>query len=245
MFQSPDRRRIYLLRHAEAAYVQEDGTLALDSRQVGLTPLGRQQARKQAAVLASIPFDRAICSGLRRTRETAALILAGRETPQLEIEPGLEEIRPGDREAPPTDLGAWLRHIANPWAGAEAPDARFLGGERFADFGARVRPAFQRIVNAQDWTQLLLVAHGAVNRCILNSVLDLPWRGAATIEQDNCCINIIDVDRGEDGAVVRYLLRTVNLTGYNLNKSGIVLTTMEQGAKRLGEMLKQQASPSS
>ncbi len=237
MFQPPDRRRIYLMRHAEAAYVQEDGSLALDSRQVGLTSLGRQQARKQAAVLASIPFDRAICSGLRRTRETAALVLAGREAPTLEIEPALEEIRPGDREAPPTDVEALLRHVANPWAGAEAPDARFIGGERFIDFGARVRPAFRRIVNADDWAHLLLVAHGAVNRCILNAVLDLPWRGAATIEQDNCCINIIDVDRDADGGVARYLLRTVNLTAYNLNKSGIVLTTMEQGAKRLSEML--------
>ena len=236
MFQPPDRRRIYLMRHAEAAYVQEDGSLALDSRQVGLTSLGRQQARKQAAVLASIPFDRAICSGLRRTRETAALVLAGREAPTLEIEPALEEIRPGNREALPADVEAWLRHVANPWAGAEAPDARFIGGERFTDFGARVRPAFRRIVNADDWTHLLLVAHGAVNRCILNAVLDLPWRGAATIEQDNCCINIIDVDRGADGGVTRYLLRTVNLTAYNLNKSGIVLTTMEQGAKRLSEL---------
>lgn len=241
MFQPPDRRRIYLMRHAEAAYVQQDGTLTLDSRQVGLTALGREQARKQAAVLASIPFDRAICSGLRRTRETAALILAGREAPPLEIEPALEEIRPGNREAPQTDIDAWLRHVANPWAtAAEDPDARFIGGERFADFDARVRPAFERIASADGWRHLLLVLHGAVNRTILNAVLNLPWQGRTSIEQDNCCINIIDLDRDKDGAINRYLLRTLNLTGYNLNKSGITLTTMEQGAKRLSEMLAKQ-----
>ena len=237
MFQPPNRRRIYLMRHAEAAYLNQDGSVTSDERQVSLTPLGREQARKQAAVLASIPFDRAICSGLPRTRETAALILAGREAPKLEEAPALEEVRPSREIAPAEGIKAWLKQIANPWAEAHQAGARFLGGERFADFDARVRTAFDRIVQADDWTQLLLVLHGAVNRSVLNHVLRAPWQADVSIEQDNCCINIIDVDSDENGQVCRYLLRTVNLTAYNLNKSGMVLTNMEQAAKRVGEML--------
>ena len=237
MFQPPNRRRIYLLRHAEAAYLNQDGSVTSDERQVSLTPLGREQARKQAAVLASIPFDRAVCSGLPRTRQTAALILAGREAPELEEAPALEEVRPSREIAPVEGIKAWLKQIANPWADANQADARFLGGERFADFDARVRTAFDRIVQADDWTHLLLVLHGAVNRSVLNHVLHLPWQADVSIEQDNCCINIIDVDSDENGQVRRYLLRTTNLTAYNLNKSGMVLTSMEQAAKRVGEML--------
>ncbi len=237
MFQPPNRRRIYLMRHAEAAYLNQDGSVTSDERQVSLTPLGREQARKQAAVLASIPFDRAICSSLPRTRETAALILAGRETPELEEAPELEEVRPSRELAPAQEIEAWLKRIANPWAEANQADARFLGGERFADFDARVRPTFDRIIQADDWTHLLLVLHGAVNRSILNHVLNLPWQADVSIEQDNCCINIIDVDRGEDDQIARCLLRTVNLTAYNLNKSGMVLTNMEQAAKQVSELL--------
>lgn len=237
MFQPPNRRRIYLMRHAEAAYLNQDGSVTSDERQVSLTPLGREQARKQAAVLASIPFDRAVCSGLPRTRETAALILAGREAPKLEEAPALEEVRPSREIAPAEGIKAWLKQIANPWAEAHQAGARFLGGERFADFDARVRTAFDRIVQADDWTQLLLVLHGAVNRSVLNHVLRAPWQADVSIEQDNCCINIIDVDSDENGQVCRYLLRIVNLTAYNLNKSGMVLTNMEQAAKRVGEML--------
>lgn len=238
MFEPPNRRRIFLLRHAEAAYVREDGGIAANIRAAPLTELGRQQARKQAAVLASVPFDRAVCSGLPRTLETATLILAGRALPKLETLPALEEIDGDSRAQVGADPAVWLRELANPWAGAGKPGARFLGGEKFADFTARVAPAFDALIAAKDWTHLLLVLHGAVNRTILNHILGLPWQKRATIEQDNCCINIIDVDDGEDGAPERFLLRAVNLTGYNLNKSDIVLTTMEQAAMRVSEALR-------
>ena len=237
MFEKPDRRRIYLLRHAEAAYVADDGTVTTDPRNVPLTAVGRIQARKQSAVLASIAFDRAICSGLPRTRETAGLILAGRAEPELEDIPALEEINGGGRDQPVEDVAAWLGHIANPWAGAEHPDATFMGGERFADFAARITPAFDSIVTDPSWRTLLLVLHGAVNRMIFNHVLGLGWQGRVSIEQDNCCINVIDVDTDEDGAVGRFLIRAVNLTGYDLNKSDTFLTSMEQTAARIAETL--------
>ena len=237
MFEHPNRRRIYLLRHGEAAYVAEDGTVTDDPRNVGLTPAGRVQARKQAAVLASVDFDRAICSGLPRTRETARLILAYRDHPELEVVEALEEIQGGSREQPVTDVAEWLRHVANPWAGAEHPDATFLGGERFVDFAARVTPAFDAIIEDHSWQNLLLVLHGAVNRMIFNHMMNLPWQGQMSIEQDNCCINIIDVDTDEAGSATRYLIRAINLTAYDLNKSTIHLTSMEDTARRIAESL--------
>jgi broad specificity phosphatase PhoE len=237
MFELPNRRRIYLLRHAEAAYVSDDGTVTTDPRNVPLTANGRIQARKQSAVLASIVFDRAICSGLPRTRETAGLILAGREAPDIETIEALEEINGGGHDQPVEDVAAWLEHIANPWAGAEHPEATFMGGERFVDFAARVTPAFDGIVADPSWQTLLLVLHGAVNRMIFNHVLGLGWQGRVSIEQDNCCINVIDVDTDAEGGVSRYLIRAVNLTGYDLNKSNMFLTSMEQTAARIAETL--------
>lgn len=245
MFVEPRRRRIFLLRHAEAAYIGADGAVTSDPRMVGLTPTGQIQARKQAAVLASVPFDRAVCSGLPRTVETATIVLAHRAAPLLETLPALEEIRGGDRGHPVTDMRAWLQHVANPWAGADHPDATFLGGERFVDFAARVVPAFESILADPNWQNLLLVLHGAVNRMIFNHIMNMPWQARMTIEQDNCCINIIDVDVDDvddaehagHGTTRRFLVRAVNLTAYDLNKSSIFLTTMEQSARRLAQSL--------
>lgn len=233
----PERRRIYLLRHAEAAYVAEDGSVTDDPANVPLTATGRIQARKQAAILASVPFDRAICSGLPRTRETAKILLAYRDEPALEFEPAMEEIRGGGRDQPVDDTSAWLRHVANPWAGADHPEATFMGGERFVDFADRITPAFDAIIADPDWQTLLLVLHGAVNRMIFNHILGLRWHGRMSIEQDNCCINIIDVDTTSDGQASRFLIRAVNLTAYDLNKSGMHLTTMEQTAARISEQM--------
>ena len=206
MFKEPDRRRIYLLRHAEAAYLQEDGTPVADTRIVDLTANGAAQARRQSEVLADVEFDRAVCSGLPRTRATGGFILAGRVKPTLEIVPDLEEIRGGDRVQNISDVAEWVRHVANPWADAAQPNSRFLGGERFLDFEHRVLPVFIELIGDPNWRTLLIVAHGGVNRMILNHVMNLPWQGAVSIEQDACCINIIDVDM-EDGRVVRYLVR--------------------------------------
>ncbi len=232
--QMPHRRRIFLMRHGEAAYVSADGTVTDDPRQVGLTDEGRVQARKQAAVLASVPFDRAVCSGLPRTVETATIALAQRDRPLLETVPALEEIRGAGSDHPVEDVAAWLTHVANPWAGADHPEATFLGGERFVDFAGRVVPAFEALLADPAWNTLLLVLHGAVNRMIFNYVLGTTWQGRMSIEQDNCCINIIDVDTADDGSPARFLIRAVNLTAYDLNKSGISrLTSMEQVAERL------------
>ena len=217
LYTLPNRRRIYLLRHGEAAYIEQDGSVTNDERAVRLTENGRIQARKQAAVLASVNFDRAICSGLPRTEETAQYILASRELPQLEVVAELEEIRIGGPDHDSGERGKWLAHVANPWSGAHEPDARFLGGEKFSDFADRVTPAFDAIVADASWRTLLLVLHGAVNRMIFNHILGLQWQGGVSIEQDNCCINIIDVDTCEDETPYRYLTRAVNLTGYDMH----------------------------
>src|SRR4029078_12369699 len=116
MFREPDRRRIYLLRHAEAAYLRDDGTPVADTRIVGLTANGEDQARRQSEVLADVEFDRAVCSGLPRTRATAGFILGTRKAPLLEVVPGLEEIHGGDHFHDIAELQNWIRHQENPSA---------------------------------------------------------------------------------------------------------------------------------
>ena len=242
MLDFPRRRRIYLMRHGEAAYVSPEGTVTDDPRNVPLTPIGRSQAETQGQVLADVKMDRVICSGLPRTVETAALVMEQSkhpDSPQMEVIPELEEIQgmSGEREWPPANgqsVAEALADIANPWANGAHPEATFLGGEPFADFAARVTTHWERIVADESWETALLVLHGGVNRMIFNHTIGLTWRGELSIEQDNCCINIIDMD---ETTPRRYLIRGVNITAYNLSKDGIVLTNMEATAKRVADTL--------
>lgn len=218
------------MRHAQAEYVRPDGTRAPDSRLVPLTAQGREEAVRMARLLADAKFDRAICSGLPRTRETATIILGERNLP-LEIVGDLEEIRGGDAVAranlSPVDYAYAMFRAAE-------PDACFANGEKFSAFANRVLPAFQYIVDDPDWSSLLLVAHGGVNRAILSHILGGGLASFGTLEQDSCCLNIIDFDvTPVAGSVLRRIIRGLNLTADDPVKLSHPLTTLETMVRQL------------
>jgi broad specificity phosphatase PhoE len=231
-FDNGRRRRIYLMRHAEAQYIRPDGTRAPDPRAVPLTPRGREEALAMGEWLSTVPFDKAACSGLPRTVETATLVLSGREL-ALEIVPPLEEIRGAglDERASqdPADYAYMMFRAAE-------HDARWALGERFEDFQARVIPAFASILDDADWTNLLLVCHGGTNRAILTWFLGLGLDGFGYFEQDSCCLNILDFDQMDGTHVIlRKVLRGVNITAYDTPKVNSRTLTMEGFAKRYAE----------
>jgi len=57
-----------------------------------------------------------------------------------------------------------------------------------------VLACFRELIADSTWQQLLIVAHGGVNRAILCHALGSGLPGFAAIEQDACCCNIIDLD---------------------------------------------------
>ena len=229
-FDRTRRRRIHLMRHADAEYIRPDGTRAPDSRVVPLTAKGRAEAAAMAQMLADVEFDRAICSGLQRTRETAGIVLGARAL-QLEIVPDLEEIHGGDPIA-----RANLSPVDYAYAMFQAgePGACFAAGEKFTSFAERVLRAFRKIEADPNWTNLLMVCHGGVNRAILTDVTHGGLKAFGAFEQDSCCLNIIDIDNCLDtGVVIRKILRGVNITAEDPVKRARGLLTMEGHAKGL------------
>jgi probable phosphoglycerate mutase len=223
-FENGRRRRIYLMRHAQADYFAEDGARRPDPNAVPLTPKGRQEALAMADWLAPVPFDRALCSGLPRTQETATIVLGGRDL-ALEHVPNLREIQGAGLEeraalAPADYAYAMFR--------AGQPDARFAAGESFADFQGRVLPAFMGVLHDTAWTNLLLVCHGGTNRAILTWFLGLGLDTFGQFEQDSCCLNILDFDQLDGtGMIVRRIVRALNMTAYDTAKTGSSYLSME------------------
>lgn len=70
------RRRIYLVHNGHVDYFAPEVARMGDTHRVALTDRGRVEAQVAGRALANISLDRAICSGLLRTRETAELVLA-------------------------------------------------------------------------------------------------------------------------------------------------------------------------
>jgi probable phosphoglycerate mutase len=218
------RKRVYLMRHGDVSYTRADGRTVF-STQVPLTEAGQEQARLMRELLAPVPFDLGVHTGLTRTRHTAELVLAGRGLPFEEIAQ-LREIEPGSIEQLSDErIDAEFTYGLER---AAQPGAAFLpGGEPFADFQARIVAAFEAFLRRADWSTALLVAHGGTNAVVLAWVTRGGLAGLPAFEQDAGCLNIIDVDV-VDGEILRRMLRAVNLTPYNLAKHEHYLTVAER-----------------
>jgi broad specificity phosphatase PhoE len=233
------RRRIYLLRHAEVAYFDEDGQPVAPD-EVPLTPTGRHQAERAGAALAGVRFDRVLTSGLPRTLETARLVLTaasapaaarprpscapvpGRDTPvPVEEWPELRELVPGrladlaPEELEAAFLGAFRGVLAGP--------TRFLGGETIDELFDRVLPALERLLGDPSWDTALAVLHGGVNRALLSFALSGRRLFLGAIEQAPACINVLDAD--QDGG---FVVRAVNATPWDPAYLAGRSTTMEE-----------------
>ncbi|TNE38486.1 MAG: histidine phosphatase family protein [Alphaproteobacteria bacterium] len=228
------RRRIYLFRHGDVSYVTPEGERVPDPRVVPLTDWGQEQAKEMGAFLASVHFDKAACSGLLRTVQTAKGILSGRDMELIEV-PEMEEIRSSpDRSKMP----ATLAEAAYAFMIAHEPGATYRGGEAFQDFENRVLGGLNEIIAWDDWHSLALVLHGGVNRIILSWALKTGLHSFGNFEQNTCCLNIIDVDSDPDtNEVVRTLVRGFNITAYDTARQNDHLTTLEAGAAKYRNLI--------
>ena len=217
------RRRIYLMRHAEVAYFDAEGR-PVDPRYVRLTERGCEQARAAGELLKGAIFDDVIISGMPRTAHTAEIVLHGRSSAFRE-DLRLKEIRAGRLAAIPAEQRDEI--IAKAYEHAPKPGARFIGGEPWVEFQQRVLAAWHELIRADHWTNLLIVAHDAVNRVILSDIAGASLRGLKAFEQDPACINIVEVDV-DQGKIEHAFIRATNLTAYNLGAFANHLTVMER-----------------
>ena len=210
------RRRIYLFRHGSVDYIDDDGNIVPDTDLVVLSALGRAQAKQMRDLFASVQIDKALCSGLPRTRETGETILGSRDIP-LEVNAGFLEIRQMDGEAS-GDYDIVADVAFSHWR-ANDKEARFLGGERYSDFYSRIEQSIDNLLLDDSWHNLALFAHGATNAAFLGWVTGLGRSAFGVLDQAMCCLNVIDIDFDESGAILRKTVRAINVTADDPVKS--------------------------
>lgn len=219
-----ERRRLLLMRHGAVDYFDAGGR-PYPPDDVPLTAPGVAQARAIGAALAAggVAIDRALSSGLVRTRETAQHVLAAAGlSPPLEHWPDLQEIRGGRLSAIRDDdlRDAFIAAFEGP----VPREKRFLGGETIGELIDRVLPALQRLLAEDGWDTALLVAHGGVNRALLSWFLTGRHEFLGGLAQDAGCLNVIDVGAAPATSVVR----VVNFCPLDTLRTETRLSTMEE-----------------
>ncbi len=192
-----DLVRIALVRHGETYQNREHVVQGQDTRFGRLTEAGMTQARLLGEALAARPFDIVHCSPLERTVLTTALILLprpGERTLPLAFPRDLQEIHLGQLQGRPH--AEWKAAMD----GADPMTWRSPGGESWLDVQHRVTRWFREAILAAAPRNVLIVAHGGVNRGLIASLTGLTmgeaWQGPGVgTPQDNTCLNDLLVDR--------------------------------------------------
>lgn len=198
--------KIYLVRHGETEWNKEYRLQGqADTR---LNDYGRELAQITAEALKDIPFDVIYHSPLNRAEETAVILKQSR-TIDIIADERIKEMSFGTAE------GCHILSIKN---NPEDPMYNFLkhpgdyippeNGERFEDVAARSAEFMKETILPLEgkYQNVLIVAHGAVNRTILNAIAGIPVSDFWNIRLKNCAVSIIDLTNGiltieQEGAI--------------------------------------------
>jgi alpha-ribazole phosphatase len=183
------RTRLYLVRHGELVTSQK--WLYVGHMDVMLNDTGRTQIARLAQRLSREAIDVLLASDLTRTMQSAEII-GGVMGFSPQPEPAFREVSLGRWEGLsrdqiieryPEDFELRSRDIVN---------YRIAGGESFTDVRDRVMPRLRKVLEEHQGKNLLLIAHGGVNRVILCTALGLDLAMMTHIDQAYGCLNIID-----------------------------------------------------
>ncbi len=181
--------RLYLVRHGQVVNFSE-GTYN-GHKDVDISEFGVRQIEAVAEKLKNENLAGVYCSDLIRTKRGAGII-AARHGLTPESCPKLRELNVGLWE------GLTIKEIEEQFPGAmnewrrNGVDYRIPDGESIQDLAGRVIPALKKILNGNYGEDIVLVAHGGVNRVILADSMNLNLKNFYSIEQDYGCLNIID-----------------------------------------------------
>ena len=197
----PEETRVFLLRHGE---VEGHGEPRYNGQQdVVLTPRGRGHYRLLVERLQSRPIQAVYSSDLVRCFEGAEMLADAYGLVPIAM-PELRELHAGEWAGRPwSELKA---RYPTQWQ-ARLDDIvhyRIPGGENLLDLRKRARAAVTQIIERHRGQEVIVVAHGGINRILLLDALDAPLEGVFSLSQFYGCLNILDY--GANGRVTVQLL---------------------------------------
>ncbi|ORJ60273.1 alpha-ribazole phosphatase [Geothermobacter hydrogeniphilus] len=184
-----EKTRIYLVRHGE---VEGHGVRRYNGQNdVSLTARGQAQYGLLKERLAGKNLAAVYSSDLSRCRFGAELVAAAHDLRPTCFEE-LRELHIGKWE------GLTWDEIRSRWPDewqARLDDLvhyQVEGGESLRQMADRVRPLLAELIEHHRGEEIVIVAHGGVNRVILLDAIGAPLERMFHIEQSFGCLNVID-----------------------------------------------------
>ena len=195
------RTRIYLVRHGQVVGHEEKRYNGQGD--VPLTAQGEAQFGMLQLRLSGKPIAAVYSSDLSRCLEGARVLAKPFELEPMSLA-ALRELHIGDWEGM-----TWQElqdRYPNEWQARldDVVNYRVPGGENLLDLAGRVLPVIGEIAARHQGEDVVVVAHGGVNRVVLLDAIAAPLTSLFHIEQNYGCLNTIDYF-GDGNKVVRLL----------------------------------------
>lgn len=216
--------RVIIVRHGQSSYNADKKIQGRCDESV-LTEKGRADAQIVGATLSNLKIDAFYSSPLQRAFKTAEVIqgyLKDTPTPQpleklLEVDLPLWEKLAKDevKEKFPEEYRCWKQRPHEFKMLLATPE-----GDRehfpILSLYQQAREFWQEIIPQNDGKTLLIVAHNGINRCLIMSALGIPPAKYHSIQQSNCCINVLNFTGSFDAPVQLESLNQTSHLGLNL-----------------------------
>lgn len=184
--------KIYLVRHGETEWNREEKIQG--QADLPLNKKGLEQALVLAEKLSDISFDAVFCSSLKRARQTARIIKRERLVPLVE-DSRLMEIGFGNYEG--RKIEEILKNSEDPIYKFFKEPAHYIPpetAESFQDVEKRVKEFFSQVIFPLKGKceTILIVAHGAVNRLLVNPLLGISMNRFWSSKIENCSVYVLE-----------------------------------------------------
>ena len=216
--------RLILVRHGQSSF-NEKGLIQGRTDDSYLTDKGYEQARKAGEVLSKVKFDEIFSSPLSRAAETAITINNSFEKDQNIV---------FDKDLLEVDLNSWsgltineikkkFPDIYSIWK--NNPEQLTLQRddkknyqpiqELFFQANTFIDKILKKHIDNDD-SNILIIGHNAILRCLILSLIGKPKRGFRKIKLDNASFSIINISKQEDSYKTQ--IECLNQTSH-LNKN--------------------------
>lgn len=164
---------LYILRHGKTDWNNEH---KLQGRtDIPLNDEGRRMAALARSEYADVHLDVCYCSPLRRAKQTAEILLSGRDVPII-TDDRLTEMCFGEYEGVKNSFEIPGCPINTLFHDPESYDARSCGAESLESLFRRTGEFLDEAVypKLKDGRDILIVGHGAMNSAIICQIKGLP-----------------------------------------------------------------------
>ena len=176
---------LYIMRHGRTDW--NDRRKLQGRTDIPLNAEGRSMAQKARDEYREVPLDLCFCSPLKRARETAEILLTGRNVP-IKADDRLKEMSFGKFEGIENFFSAADCPVSVIFRHPEAYTRSVGGSETFEELFARTGEFLREVIEPlmKDGRNVLIVGHWAMNLSIVSQIRNLPREAFWTPKMENC-----------------------------------------------------------